>query len=373
MTEEYGEQLQVVGIDTTQADGGQLYQATVEKFQIPSGRRGVPTLVIGEIVLVGSGEIPAQFPDLVQKHLAAGGLDWPDIPGLIVEVPTEETHPQDAETEAQEETEIPPQEIETAQMVTPSPTLTPQDSETPPQETEAAQTATPPPTLTPQNTATSLPTDTPIPVADQSVLTIGKENPLPVEETQNPPSDPVGTTLAAIILMGMLVAFGYTLWRLIANQPPLFQSVHIKTWAVPLLSLIGLGVATYLAYVEITHIKAVCGPVGECNIVQSSPYARMLGVPIAVWGLLNYVTLIVLWSVQRYTTGYLANASILALVGLTIWGTLFSIYLTWLEIFTIHAVCAWCLSSAIISTTLMLLVAIPLTNVSRLKTGGASA
>ncbi len=51
----------------------------------------------------------------------------------------------------------------------------------------------------------------------------------------------------------------------------------------------------------------------------------------------------------------------LALLGLTLFGLLFSIYLTMLELFVIHAVCAWCLGSAVISTLLMLLVVLPIT------------
>lgn len=136
---------------------------------------------------------------------------------------------------------------------------------------------------------------------------------------------------------------------------------YAKTWAIPLLSLLGLGVATYLAYVEITHVEAVCGPVGECNIVQSSSYAQILGIPIAVLGMLNYLAIIILWIGQRDSIKQAANLSTLGLLGLTLFGTLFSIYLTWLEIFAIRAVCAWCLSSAIITTILMLLVVVAVT------------
>jgi uncharacterized membrane protein len=86
-----------------------------------------------------------------------------------------------------------------------------------------------------------------------------------------------------------------------------------------------------------------------------------------VLGLFNYVAIIVLWTIQKYTDGPLANLSVLALVGLTIFGTGFSIYLTLLEIFVIHAICAWCLSSAVIATLLMLLTVLPITSKPRLQ------
>jgi uncharacterized membrane protein len=114
-------------------------------------------------------------------------------------------------------------------------------------------------------------------------------------------------------------------------------------------------VASYLAYVEVTHSAAVCGPVGDCNVVQTSAYALFLGVPVAVWGVLNYLAIIGLWAGQRYLPGRVANLSLLGLLGLTGFGTLFSMYLTCLELFAIQAICSWCLSSAVITTALMLL------------------
>lgn len=82
MTAEYGEQLQIVALDTSQPNGAQLYQAAIQRYQVPDERRGVPTMVIKGVVLVGSLEIPEQFPGMVEEGLASGGIDWPDIPGL---------------------------------------------------------------------------------------------------------------------------------------------------------------------------------------------------------------------------------------------------------------------------------------------------
>lgn len=59
-----------------------LCQAAVQRFNIPPERRGVPTLIIGDNVLVGSREIPEQLPDLIARYLATGGVDYPPLPGL---------------------------------------------------------------------------------------------------------------------------------------------------------------------------------------------------------------------------------------------------------------------------------------------------
>ena len=72
-------QLQIAGIDTTTPGGQALYEAAIERFKL--ARAGVPTLVVDEVVLIGSLEIPEQFPGLIEKYLAQGGVEWPDIPG----------------------------------------------------------------------------------------------------------------------------------------------------------------------------------------------------------------------------------------------------------------------------------------------------
>ena len=75
---------------------------------------------------------------------------------------------------------------------------------------------------------------------------------------------------------------------------------HSLSWAVPILALIGLSVSLYLSYVEVARVEAVCGPVGACNIVQTSVYASLLGIPIAVLGALNYMAIIALWAGQHF-------------------------------------------------------------------------
>jgi uncharacterized membrane protein len=202
--------------------------------------------------------------------------------------------------------------------------------------------------------------------AEPSIAVINEESGM--AEPQAPPPDPIGMSLASIILAAMVVALLFAVWRMVTGQSAIFDRhspTYAAHWLIPLLSLAGLGVALYLAYVEISQVEAVCGPVGHCNLVQSSPYARILGIPIAVMGVLNYVAIVILWAGQRVKS--LATLSALGLLSLTLFGTLFSIYLTLLEIFVIRAVCAWCLSSAVITGVLLLLVVVPVTHTPRLQ------
>lgn len=124
-----------------------------------------------------------------------------------------------------------------------------------------------------------------------------------------------------------------------------------------MLSVAGLGISVYLAHVEMTHVEAVCGPVGECNIVQSSQYARFLSVPVALYGVLFYLLVLGLWLLLRYQKKRHLDWIPGALAAITFAGALFSIYLTAMELLVIRAVCAWCLTSALISTLLLLIIA----------------
>jgi uncharacterized membrane protein len=100
----------------------------------------------------------------------------------------------------------------------------------------------------------------------------------------------------------------------------------------------------------------MCGPVGNCNAVQSSPYARLFGIlPLGLLGMFGYLAILAGWLYLRLRRDRWALYVSLAVSGMTVFGVLFSIYLTYLEIYVIRAVCLWCLASAVIMTLLMIL------------------
>jgi uncharacterized membrane protein len=170
--------------------------------------------------------------------------------------------------------------------------------------------------------------------------------------------DPLGNALAIAVLIGMVLVVGRVLvaFRRAENAPQ-------STWqqsAIPALSLLGLGVAAYLAYVETAQVTAVCGPVGDCNTVQQSQYALLFGVlPVGVFGLIGYIAILLVWLAGRYGCGPLAELAPAVLLAMMMFGTLFSIYLTFLEPFVIGATCAWCLTSAVVMTALLWLSVTP--------------
>jgi uncharacterized membrane protein len=115
------------------------------------------------------------------------------------------------------------------------------------------------------------------------------------------------------------------------------------------LVVIGLGVASYLTYVHYAGIKPACTAGESCTKVQTSVYSKLAGVPVALLGLLGYVAILGSLVVAQTENSRLATMAF-ALVGFG-----FSAYLTYRELFSIHAICEWCASSAVILTVLMCL------------------
>ena len=117
--------------------------------------------------------------------------------------------------------------------------------------------------------------------------------------------------------------------------------------AMIVLTIIGLGVASYLTYVHYSGIKPACSLGGSCEKVQTSAYSHLAGVPVALMGLIGYVTIMILLLAPETETTRFAT------VAVTTVGFGFSAYLTYRELFSIHAVCEWCVSSAVILTLLV--------------------
>jgi uncharacterized membrane protein len=126
------------------------------------------------------------------------------------------------------------------------------------------------------------------------------------------------------------------------------------TWAIPVLIIGGLAVAGYLTFIEATAAQPVCGPLGNCADVQNSKYAILFGVlPIGMLGLAGYAAIIVAWLVEQFGPQSLKKLSVLAVWGMSLFGVIFSSYLTFLEPFVIGATCMWCITSAVLMILLL--------------------
>jgi uncharacterized membrane protein len=124
------------------------------------------------------------------------------------------------------------------------------------------------------------------------------------------------------------------------------------TIAIIVLCLLGIGDAGYLTYVHYEGLKVVClSGGGGCETVQASRYAKIGGLPVAVLGLAGYIGILGSLAIR----GELGRA---LGFGLALVGFAFSMYLTYRELFTIHAICQWCVGSATLMTLLTILTLI---------------
>lgn len=319
LLETYEDQLLILGIDTSTPEGSALFYAAVQHYQIPEERVGVPTLIIGEVVLFGSLEIPQRLPDIIEKGLQAGGIDWPNFPALLEVLEAQGSLAPGEEQDAASQAPLSSDEGGSRSI-----------EETTPEVSQAQEKDTP-----------GMTNDLEVAADRIGTLTIAERFAL----------DTTGNTISVVVLLGMLLSL-----PAVGSQ---FRqkSASSKTWpnwAIPALIVIGLATASYMSFVEVTGSEAVCGPVGDCNTVQQSEYARLFGIlPIGLLGIAGYFAITGAWLLTVLSTGSYRRISALVLWGLTLFGTLFSIYLTILEPFVIGASCAWCLTSAIIMTLLL--------------------
>jgi uncharacterized membrane protein len=120
--------------------------------------------------------------------------------------------------------------------------------------------------------------------------------------------------------------------------------------AIALLALVGCFVALYLWLHQIgVGGELKCGT-GACETVQTSPWAEQFGIPVAFYGVMGYAAIlaVALVGLQQAWLGRRGPSVLLA--ALATGGVLFSGWLTYLELFVIHAICRWCVGSAVIMT-----------------------
>lgn len=133
---------------------------------------------------------------------------------------------------------------------------------------------------------------------------------------------------------------------------------------VAVLALIGIFIATYLTLYKVGVIGTLVCSIGSCERVQTSRWAMFLRYPVALWGVGYYVVLFVLALVGIQPRFIDRRGISVALVALTAWGVLFSAWLTYLELFRIHAICIWCVGSAVLVALLFITSALDLRDTS---------
>ncbi|MGE3954690.1 MAG: vitamin K epoxide reductase family protein [Parachlamydiales bacterium] len=286
LMERYQDRLEVIFVNIGTHLGSELYYEAIATYKVPEDRLGVPTMLIGKQILIGSDEIAQELPEVVGRALNSGGATLPTVAGLAAAMPA---------------------------------------SEEPPAK-RPALTKRPPP------------------------VTIATEANL--EKMAHPSlweklsGDPIGNSLALVLLVIIAVSLIWVPIRWKHAGVRRYGWGEPSSYWLPLLALAGVGISVYMTVIETTEMPAVCGPIGNCNAVQQSPYAYLFGViPVGLLGIIGYGAIFASWLWALLSPRFPRWILPTLLYG----ALLFSFYFTVLEPFVIGAACVWCLTSALIT------------------------
>ena len=122
---------------------------------------------------------------------------------------------------------------------------------------------------------------------------------------------------------------------------------------VAVLSLPGIAVSAYLTYGYFSGSSLFCELGHGCDTVKESEYSAIISVPVALLGVLMYIAIFATAVAGVWRPGSLRDLSSLGVFGMGLFGTIYSAYLTWLELYRIDAVCMWCTISAVLLTAIL--------------------
>jgi uncharacterized membrane protein len=141
--------------------------------------------------------------------------------------------------------------------------------------------------------------------------------------------------------------------------------IHRMTAA--LLSLTGLFISAYLYLYKIGKIGSLACGTGGCETVQWSPWSRVAGIEVSLVGVLGYASLLVLCLVALQPTMVQRREPALLLTVLSGVAVVFTLYLTYLELFVIHAICRWCVASGVVILGIFILSLLDLRRLHRAR------
>jgi uncharacterized membrane protein len=125
-------------------------------------------------------------------------------------------------------------------------------------------------------------------------------------------------------------------------------------WLLIGLAILGLFISLYLTWIKLSNGSVACAGVGDCEAVNNSSYSTLAGIPIAALGAAAYLVILGLIALEALRPSS-AEAAHLGIFGTALAGTLYSAYLTYIELFVLHEVCPYCVVSAVCITIIFIL------------------
>jgi uncharacterized membrane protein len=139
------------------------------------------------------------------------------------------------------------------------------------------------------------------------------------------------------------------------------KTAPVQYWATFVLACLGVLDATYLLIYKLTGNTGMCWGNGGCHDVNFSIYSEIGGIPVSVFGIIAFLGIAGILLLEPRLKIAEENGA-LAIFGISLTGVAFTAYLTWLEIYVIHAVCPFCVASAVIIALIFILAIIRLAN-----------
>jgi uncharacterized membrane protein len=123
------------------------------------------------------------------------------------------------------------------------------------------------------------------------------------------------------------------------------------------LTVLGLLVSIYMTIYKVTNNESMCIGSGGCSVVNASGYSEVRGIPVAVFGVLGYLSILALLYLENKSGFFQANGSMLQFA-VTLTGFLFTVWLIYVEVALIKAYCPFCITSQVAMTIIFILTVI---------------
>lgn len=134
------------------------------------------------------------------------------------------------------------------------------------------------------------------------------------------------------------------------ESPQRNRFFNLKTLQL-ILILMGTIVSAYLVYIKVTNgaVACVAGDVFNCDKVQTSAFSSIFNIPVVYPGLAMYLLLTALLLLENRLPFLRENGQMIV-VGISVFGWLFSMYLVYIQFFVLQSLCPWCLLHEVIFT-----------------------
>lgn len=136
-------------------------------------------------------------------------------------------------------------------------------------------------------------------------------------------------------------------------SPTILSKADWPRRAIVGFSAIGVLDSLYLIWLKISDADGGCGGLGDCVTVNSSIYSELFGIPIAGFGLIFYLSVIGISALEDRHPGA-RGWGVLSIFGLSLVGTLYSAWLTYVEVAILRAICLFCVASALLITAILI-------------------